>query len=346
MNTSGSILAQYAARNEQMAPLFSAQPQQMQPAQLPQMQPSQLPQMQPSQLPQMQSAQLPQMPHAASLNVQLMQQQQPLLDTLLPPQRRQAPMRRVLIRFADMSEMGREQFMISKAIMPVEHQPMDKRIPTPSAKGTISKSMWSQMMYYIQYVLFQIDLKKSNLFASFHASGDVLTIVFNCQSTGVSVMYDFRLYCVDCWMLCDTYMRKSFHFDTWGHLDFAIVDAIKHARRMIGEVLKQTLETTTWVDQGILYFTQPTINRGSGYRDNGDASSSYGDIETRHLQRSGGSGRSRGRSQSPSNSSASDSGSESARSSSDSSASGGRQMRGQRARSRNGKAVVGHGGRR
>jgi hypothetical protein len=332
MNTSGSILAQYAARNEQMAPLFSAQSQQMQPAQAPQMQPVQL-------------------PHAASLNVQLMQQQQPLLDTLLPPQRRQAPMRRVLLRFADMSEMGREQFMISKAIMPVEHQPMDKRIPTPSAKGSLSKSMWSQMMYYIQYVLFQIDLKKSNLFASFHASGDVLTIVFNCQSTGVSVMYDFRLYCVDCWMLCDTYMRKSFHFDTWGHLDFAIVDAIKHARRMIGEVLKQTLEPTTWVDQGILYFTQPTIHRSSGYRDSGNASSSYGDIETRRLQRGGDSGRSRGRSrgrsQSPSDSSASDSGSESARSSSDdSSASGGRKSRGQRSRSRNGKAMAGRGGRR
>jgi hypothetical protein len=174
---------------------------------------------------------------------------------------RKAPQQRLLIRFDDPSNIEAKKFEINGDIEPLEYQSPRSRIPKGNDKAT--KEI---MMYYVQYTLHQFQTA-SNLFTSFAVNGDTVTVVFNCPS-GFSVAYDFRLYCAGDWMLTDTNIAKSYHFATWGDLDFAILYMLQYARNMISTTFHQPLTPSNWGEEkGILVFVEPpqkeNINRSN-----------------------------------------------------------------------------------
>jgi hypothetical protein len=166
---------------------------------------------------------------------------------------RTAPQRRLLIRFdnPDMFD-DVEPFEISKSIYPIEYQKPRQRIPIVKS----DKKAREEMMYYVQYVLEQFR-QASNLFSSFHVNGDDITVVFDCPN-GFSIAYDVRLYCAGDWMLSDANISRSYHFSTWGAIDFAVLDMLKTAREIIVSTFKQPLNSCEWPDQkGVLAFVDP-----------------------------------------------------------------------------------------
>lgn len=180
---------------------------------------------------------------------------------------RKAPQQRLLIRFDDPSNIEAKKFEIIKEFEPLEYQPPRSRIPKGNDKAT--KEL---MMYYVQYTLHQFQTA-SNLFTSFAVNGDTVTVVFNCPS-GFSVAYDFRLYCAGDWMLTDTNIAKSYHFATWGDIDFAILYMLQYARNMISATFHQVLAPSNWADEkGILVFVEPPPQQENNNRANSNGSS-------------------------------------------------------------------------
>lgn len=183
------------------------------------------------------------------------QQSMQSMPSMSPPPviPRAAPQRRLLIRFdnPDMFD-DVEPFAVSKSIDPLEYQKPRQRIPIVKS----DKKAREEMMYYVQYVLEQFR-QASNLFSSFHANGDDITIVFDCPN-GFSIAYDVRLYCAGDWMLSDANISRSYHFSTWGAIDFAVLDMLKTAREIIVSTFKQPLNSCEWPDQqGVLVFVDP-----------------------------------------------------------------------------------------
>lgn len=164
--------------------------------------------------------------------------------------------RRLLIRFdnPDMFD-DVEPFEADKSVEPLEYQKPRQRIPIVKS----DKHAKEQMLYYVQYVLQQFK-QASNLFSSFHVNGEDITIVFDCPN-GFSIAYDVRLYCAGDWMLSDSNISRSYHFATWGAIDFAILDMLKNAREIITSTFKQPLNESNWPDKkGVLVFVDPPKN--------------------------------------------------------------------------------------
>jgi len=191
---------------------------------------------------------------------------------LVPVQTRSAPQRRILIRFADPYDISEEEFKVNKEIDPLEYRAPAQRIPLATKTN---KGAQEEMMYYVQYVLQQFR-QASNLFASFHCDGDVITVVFDCPN-GFSIAYDFKLYCAGDWMLQDCNISQSYHFTTWGDIDFAILNMLLHARMMIEKVFHQPLTPANWEEGKPILVFVPAPKRSM----HSDSESSDGERSSR-----------------------------------------------------------------
>lgn len=172
---------------------------------------------------------------------------------VVPVVARTPAQRRLLIRFDNPDKFDDDTpFKASEDFEPIEYQKPRQRIPVAKS----DKRAREQMMYYVQYILEQFR-QASSLFSSFHASGDDITIVFDCPN-GFSVAYDVKLYCAGDWMLSDSNISRSYHFSTWGAIDFAILDMLRNAREIISSTFKQPLNACDWHEQkGVLAFVDP-----------------------------------------------------------------------------------------
>lgn len=184
-------------------------------------------------------------------------------------QRRAPPVKRTYAKFGSTDDaIAHKPFVPSKHIMKIEHQPMNQRIPPPK-KGSDSKETREQMLYYVQYILHQLQAAHAQLFSDFYVDGEVITIIFD-SLINVSFMYDFRLYYAGDWMLNDCNMHNSFHFVHWSDFDFAVINMLMHARRTLTDVFKFDLVPCSWHDgHGILYFVESPQIQSSDSDDSG-----------------------------------------------------------------------------